>query len=400
MRQVPKAGAVHDQREIDAVIEVLKNGTLDLGPKVAEMERRGAALFGKQHGVMVNSGSSALRLAIDLLELSPGDEILTSVVTFSTDIAPMLQSQLVPVYVDVEPDTFCVDVAGIEEMIGPRTRALLFPNLVGNCPDWDAIRAIADKRGLKIIEDSCDVLDPVLRGKPTGSRSDITVTSFARTHSITAGGNGGLVAIDGDEMLDRCVTYRRWGRRSESYLFGTRKGSKSRFNSLIDGLAYDDIFVFDTLGHNFEPSEIGAAYGCAQLDKLPEFNRRRRRAFARFDRWFKEHEDKFQRPRMTEGLDATWMHYPFIVREKSGLERVAVQEFMEARGVPTRVIWSGNILRQPGYKKTPHRAPAKGFPNADRVMERGLLLPVHQGLSEDDVEYMVAQLDALLETAK
>src|SRR4051812_45758114 len=137
---------------------------------------------------MVNSGSSALRLAIDLLRLEPGDEVITSPLTFSTDIAPLVQSGLIPVFVDVDPATYQIDVTKIEEMVGPRTRAILVPNLCGNVPDWDAIRRIADEHDLQIIEDSCDVLDSYLNGTRTGTRSDITVTSFARSHAMTAGG--------------------------------------------------------------------------------------------------------------------------------------------------------------------------------------------------------------------
>ena len=214
VREIAKPGALHDEREIEAVVEVLRTSTLDLGPKIEEMETRTAELLAKRHGVMVNSGSSALRLAIDLLHLQPGDEIITSVLTFSTDIAPMVQSGIVPVLVDVEPSSYQIDVDRIEEMIGPRTKAILTPNLVGNCPDWDRIRAIADAHGLKVVEDSCDVLDSRLRGTRTGTRSDISVTSFARTHSITAAGNGGMVGIDDDDLLDECLMLRRWGRRS------------------------------------------------------------------------------------------------------------------------------------------------------------------------------------------
>ena len=151
------------------MIEVLRTSNLTIGPKVAEFEAAVAALLSKRHGVMVNSGSSALRLAIDLLGLQPGDEIITPTLTFSTDIAPMVQSGIVPVFVDVTPDTFQIDADRIEEMIGPRTKAILAPNLAGNCPDWDRIREVADAHGLRVVEDSCDVLDSHLRGRRTGS---------------------------------------------------------------------------------------------------------------------------------------------------------------------------------------------------------------------------------------
>src|SRR4051812_38128462 len=226
---VTEAGPVHDQREIDAVVRVLEApGRLAIGPRVAEFEQRGAELLAKRHGVMVNSGTSALWLAVDLLGCERGDEVITSPLTFSSDIAPLVRSGIVPVFVDVEPDTFQIDVDAIEAMIGPRTKAILTPNLVGNCPDWDRIRAIADAHGLLVVEDSCDVLDCYLRGTRTGTRSDISVTSFARSHAMTAAGNGGMIGVDDDDWFDQTLMRRRWGRRSETYLFGGKRGSDDR----------------------------------------------------------------------------------------------------------------------------------------------------------------------------
>ena len=185
-----------------------------------------AALFGKRRGVMCNSGSSALYLAIEVLGLRPGDEIVTSAVTFSTDIAPMVRGGIVPAFVDVTPDTYQIDVDAIEEMIGPRTKAILAPNLIGNAPDWDRIRAIADRHGLKVVEDSCDALGLTLRGTPTGTRADISLTSFALSHIITAAGTGGMVCFDDDALADRALLLRRWGRRSEVQLFGSTEGDR------------------------------------------------------------------------------------------------------------------------------------------------------------------------------
>ncbi len=388
--RITEAGPVHDDREIDAVVEVLRSGLLDLGPRVAEFERRGAELLAKRHGVMVNSGTSALWLAVDLLGCQPGDEVITSPLTFSSDVAPLVRSGIIPVFVDVEPDTFQIDVGGIEEMIGPRTKAILAPDLVGNCPDWDAIRAIADRHGLLVVEDGCDVINPYLRGTRTGLRADIAVTSFARSHSMTAAGNGGLVAMDDPDWFDQTLVRRRWGRRSETYLFGSRKGSDERFGPLTDGTPYDLLFVFDDMGYNFEPSEIMAAYGLVQMDKVDEFNARRRRSFAALDEVLAKHEDKVVRPRTTEGVDTTWMRYPFLLAD--GIDRTEAQEFFLERDIPTRMIWTGNILRQPGFAHIPHRAPAGGLPNTDRVMDRALSLPTHHGLTSDDVGHMVEAL--------
>ena len=284
VRRIPYAGSVHDEREIAAVTEVLSSGpqALRIGKNVREFERQVAALFGKQRGIMCNSGSSALYLAVELLGLSPGDEVITSAVTFSTDVAPLVRSGLVPAFVDVEPDTYNIDVTRVAEMIGPRTGAILVPNLIGNAPDWDVLRTIADEHGLAVVEDSCDALGSTLRGTPTGTRSDISVTSFALSHIITAAGTGGMVCLDDDELADRCLLLRRWGRRSEVQLFGSQKGSGSRFFSSIDGdLEYDNLFIFDEMGWNFEPSELSAAFGLVQLQKLQDNLGRRKRNFER-----------------------------------------------------------------------------------------------------------------------
>ena len=397
VRTLPPAGAIQDEREIEAVMAVLRSGNLAIGENVARFEDEVSTVLGKERGVMVNSGSSALLLAIGLLDLEPGDEIITSVLTFSTDVAPMVQLGLVPVFVDVEPDTFQIDVSRIPEMIGPRTKAIMTPNLMGNCPDWDVIRALADEHGLKVIEDSCDVLDTHLRGTRIGTRSDISVTSFAISHSLTCAGNGGMVALDDPELHDKCLTRRRWGRRSESYLYGSRQGEDTRWGPLDDGTMYDQIFIFDDIGYNFEPSELGAAYGLVQLSKLQEFNARRRYACDRYNDFLVNHTDKVILPRTTPEVDTTWMRYGFILRPEAGYDRTEVQNFLEDRNVQSRMIWTGNILRQPGFAGIDHRAPADGFPNADLVMSHALSIPTHHGLGSDDVGYVVETLSELFD---
>lgn len=398
MRKIAPPGSYHDEREIEAVTELLRSSHLHIGKNVAAFEAGVAALMAKSYGVMVNSGTSAIYLALDLLDLEPGDEIITSVLTFSADIAPMVRAGVVPAFVDVDETSYQIDVRRIEEMVGPRTKAILTPNLIGNCPDWDVIRDVADRHGLQVVEDTCDVLgDTRLRGTRTGTRADIGVTSFAVTHSITAAGGGGLVGLDDPDLLDRCLVKRRWGRRSERYLFGSKRGQSDRFSATVDGLAYDDIFVFEEpLVWNFEPTELAAAFGRVQLEKLDDFNRRRRANFDRFDEWFRAHEDRFIRPTTTPEVETTWMLYPYMVRPDSKRSRSEIQKLLEEHGVPTRVVWSGNITRQPGFAKIERREPEDGFPNADRVMEHALMLPTHQGLTDEDVAYVIDVLEQTL----
>jgi CDP-6-deoxy-D-xylo-4-hexulose-3-dehydrase len=402
-RRIEYAGSVHDEEEIDAVVEVLRGGAtaLRIGRNVREFEKQVAALFGKRRGIMCNSGSSALYLAVELLALTPGDEIITSAVTFSTDVAPMVRAGLVPVFVDVEADTYNIDVDAIEAAISPRTKAILAPNLIGNAPDWDRIREIADRHSLAVVEDSCDALGATLRGTPTGTRADVSVTSFALSHIITAMGTGGMVAVDDDALADRCLLLRRWGRRSEVQLFGSRKGDKRFFTSIddtdgIDGFEYDNLFIFDEVGWNFEPSEVSAAFGLVQLRKLPDNLKRRQRNFARLSERFGHYPDVFGLPRTLEGLDTGWHMFPVLCRPESGLRRAAFQQYMEDHGIDTRMVWTGNALRQPAFKRIAHRVATGGLPNADRVMEQGLILPSNHGLSDDDVDYIADTMDDYL----
>jgi CDP-6-deoxy-D-xylo-4-hexulose-3-dehydrase len=399
MRKIPYAGSVHDQAEIDAMLAVLNGppSAMTIGRNVAAMEQKVAALFGKSHGLMCNSGSSALYLAVELLRLQPGDEIITSTLTFSTDIAPMVKAGLVPVLADVDPDSFQIDVDRIEGLIGPRTKAILTPNLAGNAPDWDRIREIADRHGLIVVEDSCDALGATLRGTPTGTRADISVTSFAMSHIITCAGNGGMVLVDDEALRDRGLMLRRWGRRSELQLFGSKKGNRDFFEE-IDGVLYDNLFIFDEIGWNFEPSELGAAFGLAQLEKLPRFLATRQRHFAAHHAYFAKHPEAFIAPRQTEGLETGWLNFPAIINPDAGFTRGELQQFLEARGISTRTVWSGNILRQPGFKDIAHRADPDGYPNADRVMQHAFIVPLNHRMDDEDTAYIHEQVDAFLAT--
>src|SRR3954453_11471934 len=335
-RRIEYAGSVHDEREIEAVVAVLRGGptSLRIGKNVRAMEQRVAALFGKQRGVMCNSGSSAIYLALEVLDLQSGDEVITSAVTFSTDIAPMVRKGVIPSFVDVTADSFQIDVDAIEAMITPRTKAILTPNLIGNAPDWDVIRTIADEHGLIVVEDSCDALGLTLRGTPTGTRADISLTSFALSHIITAAGTGGMVCFDDDDMADQALLLRRWGRRSEVQIYGSRKGVDQRFFSTIDGdLEYDNLFIFDEVGWNFEPSELSTAFGLVQLDKLPDNLTARKRNFARLMDLFAQRPDVFVLPRTTADVDTAWHMFPVLLRPEAGVSRGEFQEHMERNGI-------------------------------------------------------------------
>jgi CDP-4-dehydro-6-deoxyglucose reductase, E1 len=300
-----------------------------------------------------------------------------------------MRKSIVPSFVDVTPDTFQIDVDAIEAAIGPRTKAILTPNLIGNAPDWDRIREIADRHGLVVVEDSCDALGLTLRGTPTGLRADISLTSFALSHIITAAGTGGMVCFDDDAMADRALLLRRWGRRSEVQLFGSKKGVERGFFSTIDGdLEYDNLFIFDELGWNFEPSELSAAFGLVQLDKLGDNLKRRQRNFEVTGGHFAAWPQYFTLPKLTEGVETGWHMFPVVIEPGSGIRRSELQSWMESHGVDTRMVWTGNAARQPAFRHLPFRQPEGGLPNADRVMEFGLILPNNHSMNDDDCDYI------------
>lgn len=399
-KRVLYAGSVHDDAEIDAVVEVLRSGptAFRIGRRVREFEEQVAALFGKRLGIAVNSGSSALYLAVELLDLPKGSEVLTSVLTFSTDVAPLVRAGLLPVFVDVEPNTYNVDVDAMERLVGPRTKAVLIPNLVGNAPDWDRIRDLADRHDLLVIEDSCDALGATLRGTPTGTRSDLSVTSFAASHIITAAGNGGMVLLDDEALRDRGLLLRRWGRSSEVQFYGSKKGDQ-RFLAQVDGMEYDSLFVFEELGWNFEPSELGAAFGLEQLKKLPRNYEVRQRNFTRYHEFFSQHPEHFDPPAQLDELNTAWLSFPFVIRPDSGLVRSTFQAELESRGIDTRMVWTGNVTRQPMMRGVEYRADPTGYPNADRVMEHALLLPCNHFLTDDDVDFVCQAVTDVLGAA-
>lgn len=383
--RVPYALSVSGEEEIEAVVNVLRNSTLP-GANVREFEQKIAALFGKSRGVMVNSGSSALLLGLAAMDLPNGSEVITPALTFSTTVASQVQNGLIPAFVDVDPQTLNIRAELVEEMITPQTRAMVVPNLMGNIPDWDALRTIADKHNLLVLEDSADTLCSMLNGRPTGERADVCTTSFYGAHIINCAGNGGMLCTSNDGIEARARTLRGWGRRSS--VFAESESIDARFGIKIDGIPYDAKYVFDMVGYNFEPSEIGAAFGLEQYKRLPGFLKSRQATFDRHRDFFSEYEEFFLLPEMIQGAEVTWYAFPLIVRDDAPFSRTDLQIYLEERGIQTRPIFTGNILRQPGFKTIARRESPLGYPEADLVTRGGIVIGCHQGLSEQQVEHI------------
>lgn len=376
---------VHGEEEIAAVVDVLRNST-QMGPRVRSMQRQVAALFAKKHGIMVNSGSSANYLAVKLLDLPEGSEVITPVLSFATTVAPILRNRLVPAFVDAEEGTYNIDIDKIEEMITPATRAMMIPSMIGNQPDWDRIRAIADAHRLKVIEDSADTLGAKLRKESTGTRSDVSTTSFYGRHVINVAGNGGMLCVNDDELARRALLLRSWGRASS--LLEESEKIETRFDIELDGIVYDRKFVFDELGDNVEPSEIGAAFGLVQLLRLDLNIALRELHFQKHQDFFKQYERWFILPRQLPQARTGWLAYALTIRPDAPFKRHELQTFLELRDIQTRPVFTGNILRQPAMRPRPSKVSPEGYRVADAVMRGGILLACHNGLSMEMVTYM------------
>ena len=267
MKKIYYGKAVYDHKEINAVLNVLKNDSLSLidGKKVKYLEKV-SKIFGKKYGLMVNSGSSANLLALSVYKFKKGSEIITPNLTFSTTVAPIYQLGLIPHFVGVEKNKFVTDPSKIEKCINKKTVALMIPNLLGNIADWKKIYKIAKKYKLKIIEDSADTIGYTVNKKNLGKYSDIVTNSFYASHIINGAGTGGIVCFNNYNLYQKAKLLRGWGRSSAT--FNESENTTKRFGVKVSGIDYDAKYIFSDLGYNFLPSEISAAFAIEQLKKL------------------------------------------------------------------------------------------------------------------------------------
>jgi CDP-6-deoxy-D-xylo-4-hexulose-3-dehydrase len=383
---VPYGKTVHGEEEIEAVVKVLRTST-QMGKNVREMEERVASLYNKKYGIMVNSGSSALYLAADLMNYEAGSEIITPALTFSTTVAPLVKKGWVPAFVDVEEGTYNLDANKVEEMITPKTKAMVIPNLIGNLPNWKQLREIADKHNLYVVEDSCDTLGAEIDGKSSGRFTDMSATSFYGSHIINCAGNGGMLCVNTDAFYNRGRLLRSWGRSSS--LFVESEKIENRFNVDIDGIPYDAKFVFEEPGYNIEPSEMGAAFGIVQLNKLGQNIDTRTANYARMREFFSQYEEFFILPKQLPNSRTGWLAFASTIRESAPFIRRDLQIFLEKRNIQTRTVFTGNILRQPGFKHVPSHVSKNGYPEADKVMRGGMLLACHHGLNDAQISHIM-----------
>jgi CDP-6-deoxy-D-xylo-4-hexulose-3-dehydrase len=400
----PVAGRVFDARELQNLVDASLDFWLTGGRYAQEFERRFADFFGLRHAMLVNSGSSANLLALSCLtspqlkqrQLRPGDEVITVAAGFPTTVNPIFQNQLVPVFLDVTIPTYGIDIERLEAAIGPRTKAIFMAHTLGNPFDLAAVAACAKKHGLWLIEDCCDALGSTYQGRLVGTFGDLSTFSFYPAHHITMG-EGGAVLTNSHQLKKLVESFRDWGRDCWCQT-GHDNTCRRRFDWKLGELpyGYDHKYTYSHVGYNLKLTDMQAAVGVAQLDKLPDFIRQRRENFRKLYEGLSDLQDVFVLPQATEGSDPSWFGFPIGVRPDAAFSREELLRYLETQRVGTRLLFGGNLLRQPAYQGLNYRVVGE-LCNSDWVMNRVFWIGVYPGL---DAAHIAYQLDAIHQFAE
>ena len=357
----------YGEEEIKAVEESLRSGWLGgQGPKCIEFEKQIAKRFGKKYGVFVNSGSSACLLAIAALDLPKGCKIITPACTFATTLAPIIQLGFKPVFVDVGLNDYVAILDDVIAAVDEDVKAIMLPNLIGNKPDWDALKSALLSMGrddIYLVEDSADTITKT-------ECTDVATTSFYASHVITAGGVGGMVMYNDKNHVTKCLQYRDWGRLGDD-----SEIMDDRFNHSVDGIPYDHKFLYSVLGYHMKACEMNAAFGLVQLERFKKFSNIRR---ANFERYLELLDGVGDLILPDDSIKPNWLAIP-LQSEK----RFELLSFLEENNVQTRVTFAGNVTRHPVYREY-----LQEFENADIIMKNGFLLGAHHGMTIDDVDHV------------
>jgi len=389
------AGRVFDEAELVNLVDASLDFFLTANRYAEQFEASFADYFGLSNALLVNSGSSANLLALSALtsprlgerRLQPGDEVLTVAAAFPTTVAPVLQNNLTPVFVDINLGDYTAIPERLAEAVGPRTRAIMMAHTLGAPFNLDVVMDLAQRYNLWVVEDNCDALGSRWRGQLTGTFGHLATVSFYPAHHITMG-EGGCVVTD-DEDLARIVrSLRDWGRDcycagGENNTCGKRFGQQ--FGTLPFG--YDHKYVYSHIGYNLKATDMQAAVGCAQLEKLEGFIASRKANHAALTQMLLPYADRLILPRALEGSDPSWFCYLITVREDAGFSRNQLTRFLEANRIETRNLFSGNLLRHPAFLDIPCRV-VGGLENTDRVMNNTFFIGVYPGLGPAQLSYI------------
>tara|TARA_Y100001973_G_C5201852_1_gene338413 strand:+ start:380 stop:1705 length:1326 start_codon:yes stop_codon:yes gene_type:complete len=412
---VAYSGPVFDQEEYLAAVKQILDGWMIFGKNAREFEKVFPAKLGKLYGSLTNSGSSANLLMVATTksrrfqkQLKDGDKVITPVVCFPTTINPLIQHNLIPVFVDVELPSVNLDLDKVEEALeaDPSIRGIMFAHVLGNPPDMDRLMALVKKYDLVFLEDACDALGSYYDGKKLGSYGDMSTCSFFPAHHMTMG-EGGFIATNSQRTRTILASIRDWGRacycntqKPGNVTSGTACGN--RFKNWLPGLkdaVYDHRYVFDEIGYNLKPLDMQAAMGLQQVKKLPMLDKARRENFVKLKEIFEPYSQYFHMPEATEKADPCWFAFLLTIRDDAPFGRADIVSHLEDAKIQTRSYFSGNILAHPGYI---HLAEEYGdmdvtFPNAQLVTTNSFFLGTYVGLTDEKMQYIKEAVDRFFE---
>jgi len=393
---VPCAGRVFDARELKHLVDASLDFWLTTGRFAEQFESEFANFFGLRYALLTNSGSSANLLALSCLtspslgerRLLPGDEVITVASGFPTTVNPIVQNQLVPVFVDVTTPTYNIDVTQLEAAYSERSKAIMIAHTLGNPFDLDAVTTFARKHNLWMIEDCCDAVGSTYKGQMVGTFGDVATTSFYPAHHITMG-EGGCVLTDNPMLKTLVESFRDWGRDCQCAP-GKDNTCGKRFERQVGKLpyGYDHKYTYSHIGYNLKLTDMQAAVGVAQLEKLPDFIEARRRNFGLLYDGLKDMGDFFILPQATFESDPSWFGFPLAVRAEAPFARNDVIRYLEEHKIATRLMFGGNLVRQPLYLDAPHRIVGQ-LENSDFVMNHVFWIGVYPGLSSTMLDYVL-----------
>jgi CDP-6-deoxy-D-xylo-4-hexulose-3-dehydrase len=392
---VPVSGKVIDASDIQAVVDSALDSWFTTGRFAKDFERKLARFVGVRSASLVNSGSSANLLAVSALtspklgnrQLKPGDEVITVAAGFPTTVNPIIQNRLVPVFLDVTLPTFEVDVTQLEAALSPRTRAIILAHTLGNVFDAETVAAFARKHNLWLIEDCCDALGSTLNGKNVGTFGDIATVSFYPAHHITMG-EGGAVLTNQPALQVLIDSFRDWGRDCWCDP-GNDNTCGKRFEWQLGSLpcGYDHKYTYSHIGYNLKATDMQAALGASQIEKLPHFIERRKENFRILRAALDPYANVLLLPEATPGSDPSWFGFPFGVREDAPFTRDDLVRRLEEHKIGTRLLFGGNLARQPAYQGTDFRV-IGDLKNTDFVMRNVLWVGVYPGLTKPMLDHM------------
>ena len=395
--KVRYSGGWFDDKEVSAMLGVALSGWLGSGMVAEKLEQKLSRYIGAEKSLLTNSGSSATLLCMAGLTsrlrpdpLRPGDEVVTPACTFATTVAAIVHQGLIPRFIDVEVGTLNPSVAMIDQAIRKRTRAIFIPHTLGNPNDMIAIMKLAREHKLYVIEDNCDGLGSLYKGKKTGSFGHLAAESFYPAHHITTGGEGGAVIINDVEFYRTILALRNWGRgcwclASEKHALGA---CRNRFNYTLEGnIPVDHRYYFSELGYNLKMTEMQAAMGLVQLKKFPKMAKARRRNFKALNKFFKNYEEFFYLPETLLKADPCWFAFPLTIRDKAPFGRNEILDYLEKKRIEGRSLFAGNIIRHPAMRGVDYKI-SGSLKNSDKILKDTFFVGVWPGIGKEQLNYM------------